>query len=271
LLEFLLELYAVMLHFGCTREFCNDAMLCFELCQGELMYIGDLWFRYKDIVNSLAKLNISGLPTLLTSEKCTDRSKLFDNFTTDVNNFFHEFYDELDTSKLSSLNIDTFTTASNIVQQQLVEMSTCMIDYQTLLDNINSWLDEVTASLSGQMELLDLYSASDLLSTLDDECTTLGDYLRLNSATSLQHLVDQIGQMYDTPLSLDDVDSAIFSKLTAIVDDLQTSVKGIYQELFAEFGKINLHMKNNDKLVDRFLRRLAIWRYPYVNLENQQV
>jgi hypothetical protein len=235
------------------------------------MYIGNLWLRYENIVKSLAQQNISGLPTLLTSDRCTDSSMKIDNFTTDVKRYLQEFYANTTMSKLSGLDIDAFKTASNSLRQHLVTVSNCLLDYQQLLDSINSWLAEVTASLQGEMEDLDLTPASNLFSTLDGECATLHAFLELNSAASLQHLVDQIGSLYDTPLSLDDVDSAVFSKLTSIVGALQTSLKDTYHALFDKFSSIDLHMNNSDKAVDSFLRGLVIWRYPFVNLENRQV
>lgn len=147
-----------------------------------------------------------------------------------------------------------------------------MLAYPQLLDNLNSWLGEVSTSFSSSMDQLDLSSSASLYFILQDKFTNV---FLANKMFYTEHswrpLMDYVSALYDTPLSIDDIDSSVFSKLTSTIDSLEALLKDTYLKLFDKFSNINRYMNNTDEIIDTFLRGRNIWRYPYVNLENQQV
>jgi hypothetical protein len=216
-------------------------------------------------------MSISGLPTLLSGVECVTVGRDIEKSMTNTIFYLNTFYGGLLSGSLGSLNMSEYRAVFNHFQQQLANLSKCLLEYEQLLDSLNSWLSEVTSSLSTSTDELDLSSASTLYSSINSTCYKLESYLANYLEVSLQPLVRLVSQMSDTPLSLDDVESAVFSSLNSINDNLRTSVTSVYDKLFVKFGQINNYMNNTDKVVDKFLRGLGIWRYPYINLEKQQV
>jgi hypothetical protein len=169
------------------------------------------------------------------------------------------------------VTIPQFEENVNVFQQQLTNLSNCLLNYENLLDSVKTWSDEVSSSLADDWNDVELSSASKLYTTLDNECATASYIFKHNFGPSLQALANQVGLMYDTSVSLDDIDSSVFSALTSINDNLQTSIQDAYHQLLDKFGQINDYMDSGDRATEDFLRGLGIWRHPYINLENQQV
>jgi hypothetical protein len=154
----------------------------------------------------------------------------------------------------------------------MINASTCLLTYQDLLYSMDSWLDEASTLLSSSSDSIDISAATSFYNTIYEIHTDFSqgynDYLQ---AVSLQYLVNIIDQFYELQLSLDDTDTAVFSKLTSITDSLEVSLKDTYHSLFEKFGELNDHMTETDDVIENFLRGRVIWRYPYVSVESEQV
>jgi hypothetical protein len=239
-------------------------------CQDALLYVANLWKRYSDIVKAQSTQSISGLPSLLVGDACLNNAGYMTHFTTDVNQFLDNIYSKVNDTELRDVNLVDFEINANAFQQLLTNLSECLMDYKNLLDSVKTWSDEASSSFADISNTVDLSAASELQTTLIYECYTASSRYKY-IGPSLQGLVDQVNDMYDTSVSLDDIDSSIFSTLTSINENLQTLMKDAYHKLFDQFGQVNNYMNSTDKIVEKFLRGLRIWRYPYINLENQQV
>jgi hypothetical protein len=214
--------------------------------------------------------SISGLPSLLVGDACLSNVNNMNHFTTDVKQFLDNIYSKVNETVLHDVDLVEFEQTANEFQQLLTNVSECLMDYKNLLDSVKTWSDEASSSLADISKTVDLSAASELQTTLSYECSTASPRFKY-VGPSLQGLVDQVNEMYDTSVSLDDIDSSIFSTLTSINENLQTLMKDAYHKLFDQFGQVNNYMNSTDKIVENFLRGLRIWRYPYINLENQQV
>jgi hypothetical protein len=230
------------------------------------LYVANLWKRYSDIIKAQSTQNISGLPSLLAGDTCLIYAGNMTDFTKDVNQFFKDIQD----SALLDENLFKFEQTANGFQQLLTNLAVCLMEYESLLVSVKTWTDEVSSSLVDKSNTVDLSSASQLYTTLYYECYMTSYYFTY-FGPSLQGLADHVSEMYDMSVSLDDIDSSVFSTLTSINDNLQASIKDAYHKLFDKFGQINNYMYKTDKIADKFLRKLHIWRYPYINLENRQV
>jgi ABC-type transporter Mla subunit MlaD len=235
------------------------------------MYVANLWKRYSAMVTVQSTQSISGLSSLLVGDTCLNNADNMTHFSTDVDQFTYSIYSKV-VYDIYIHNVDLvyFEQTANGFQQLLTNLSECFMKYKNLLDNVKTWSDEVSSSLADNSSTVDLSAASKLQTTLSYACSTASPRFK-NVGPSLQDLVDQVNELYDTSVSLDDIDSSIFSTLTSINDNLQTIMKDAYHKLFDQFGQINNYMNSTDKIVENFLRGLRIWRYPYINLENQQV
>jgi hypothetical protein len=178
----------------------------------------------------------------------------------------------LSNSDLGGFDMAAFANQSTRFQQNMICMSDCLLEYQQLLDDVSSWLSEVSASLSSRMDKLDLSSAANLYSTLQDNFINQFVANKMfYTQQSLQPLVDYVSILNAASLSMNDIDSSVFTKLTSTIDSLETVLKNAYNNLAVKFGDLNGFMDADDKIVDEFLRGRGLWRHPYVSLENQQV
>jgi hypothetical protein len=116
---------------------------------------------------------------------------------------------------------------------------------------MDSWLGDVSTSLSSSSDSVDISAAANVYSnTVERYLENLQrGYTNYLAGDSLQVLVNFVDQFYESQLSLDDIDSSVFSSLTSIIDSLEISLKGAYHELFAQFAKLNDHMNETDKVI----------------------
>jgi hypothetical protein len=227
---------------------------------------------YSDVMNSQSKQNISGMPTLLVDDSCIECGQGITPSIKDVLAVLTDIKTRVDNSSLSRLNISAFKEKSNTFQSLAFNASTCLLAYQGLLDSMDSWLGDVSTSLSSSSDSVDISAAANVYSnTVERYLALRWGYTNYLQGDSPQVLVNFVDQFYESQLSLDDIDSSVFSSLTSIIDSLEISLKGAYHELFAQFTKLNDHMNETDQVIENFLRGRVIWRYPYVNVDSEQV
>jgi hypothetical protein len=243
------------------------------ICQDELKFTGKVWLQYENIVNAQQlEQQISGMPTLVIDPACLACYQMMKQLIKDIGLLLDDVYRRLSTGVLDGFDMVALKMQSNYFQQQMINMSNCMLQYQLLLDNVNTWLETVSTTLSLNIDSLDLSSASSLHSTLQHEVINqLSAKSMFYVEPGLQPLVNFVRALYDTPWSLDGIDSSVFSKLTSGIDNWETSLKDAYRHLFDKFSSIKNYLNNTDQIVDEFMRRRIIWQFPYVTVESQQV
>jgi hypothetical protein len=240
--------------------------------QEQASYVRLLWQYYVSIVNSQWVLNITGMPNLIIGDNCVNISRNMDLLTNNFISFLAGISTKINQGIVHLMDVTAFQTAVNSFRQPMINMSNCLLEYEQLLDDTNTWLKGVSSSSSDSTGNFDLSSAASVYSSTNDRhYLLLSDYQNYRAGLSLQPLVNRVSLFYDSPLSLDAVDTAVFSVLTSIVDSLETSLKDTYHSMYDNFDNINDHLNDSDKIVENFLRSRAIWRYPFVNLETPQV
>jgi hypothetical protein len=252
---------------------CKLKVFVFLICQDELKFIGKVWLQYENTVNAQQlEQQISGMPNLVIGPACLACNQTMNQLIKNISLLLEDVYRQLSTGALDGLNMVAFKMQSNYFQQQMINMSNCMLEYQQLLDSVNAWLGTVSTTLSFSFDSLDLSSASNLHSTLQrGVINQLSAKSMFYVEPSLQPLLNFVRTVYDTPWSLDAVDYSVFSKLTSGIDNWETSLKDAYRNLFYKFSNISNYLHNTDKIVDEFMRRRIIWQFPHVNVESQQV
>jgi hypothetical protein len=221
-------------------------------------------------MNAQSVQNISGTPLLLVGDDCIQCGKYINTSIYDILQTLNDINFKLNTSDLTRLDIVSFKTKSINLQLHMINASTCLLTYQDLLDSMDSWLDEASTLLSSSSDSIDISAATSIYNTINEIHTdfSLGydDYLQ---AVSLQYLVNIIDKFYDMQLSLDDIDTSVFSKLTSITDSLELSLKDIYHSLFEKFGELNGHMAETDEVVENFLRNQLRTRHLAISVRQR--
>ena len=89
----------------------------------------------------------------------------------------------------------------------------------------------------------------------------IAEYLHANGS----ELLNDADQLYT------DIEISLFSKVSEIINDKEKALKSFYKDLLLQVNSLQRYMFSNDTSLEKFLRRLSIWKTPIVNFQQSQV
>ena len=153
----------------------------------------------------------------------------------------------------------------------------CLLSYEKNLDSFRAWLFTEKESTLKQDFNYEPPTTSVPRFTRDGDCLqAIAKGYIVNSlskrdlatywATNGSEVLASVNQVYS------DIEQSLFAKVTNLLDAREKSMVSFYRGLLHHVATLERYMwDNSNKALERFMRRLSIWRVPIVNFQKSQV
>jgi hypothetical protein len=204
--------------------------------------------------------------------------------------FVHDTLAEMVADWSSSLNSSIASlangSASSIllskwtgVRRRLSAVSSCIVEYKQMLGNLVTWLNSTAQSLSAAVATnTDIIPSNALINAF----VKSGNVLQANLTRFLAGTMSKVelanafsswnNDLLTSANSLvSNIESSVISKLYAVVDNQQSMLTEVYQNLMLKLAALQLYLSSNDNSTEQLARSLSIWQTPIIGLQSDQV
>jgi len=183
----------------------------------------------------------------------------------------------------NALNFDTssFKTESNLLYRSLLNTSRDLLQYKTQLDDLVTWLNSATASLSNVAIPNSLRPPPIMMNSLNSNASSLSalydTYLAANIskadfAQNIANLSFYTNIQTNVASIMTELENSIWSPLASFIDEQHNLLVYTYYTLLSKFASMQQFLtKSDSKRCDAFLRLISLWRKPSISRQTQAV
>ena len=176
------------------------------------------------------------------------------------------------------------TTANNTIEDIIFvnitnfrinapKLSLCLLSYRKELDSFEDQVSTLTLTADFNYQpptkfLCDLDTDGKWLDSITSQYLA-NSLSKLNLSEALNANGNKVLSTVDDLYS--DMDLSLFSKVKDLINDQETNIVLFYNDLLKRATSLQRYMFANDTSLERFMRRLSIWRIPILNFQKSQV
>jgi len=231
--------------------------------------------KLAESLNSEARLSRRRLryfPNSLLIGNCTATSRKLETYLVWYLKWVKSFIPNI--TKKRPISTAVFT-AMRYLRSYMMSLSDCLLSYKRELDDFENKLLHTISAVQNDFEY-ETPTASLLRFSKDNAwLESIARRYIASSLTKLQvaeyfhangsELVNNADQLYS------DIEISLFSKVSEFIDEEEKSLTSFYKDLLLQVNSLQRYMFSNDTSLEKFMRRLSIWRMPIVNFQTSKV
>jgi len=213
-------------------------------------------------------------PNPLLIGNCSIISRKLEESLTWYLKWIEPFIPKIEEGDREAIRDDIFAGMRSI-RSYMTSLSDCLLSYKRELDD---FAHKLRHSISAVQTDFTYETPTASLLRFNKDNAWLESIARRYIASSLtklqvaeyfhangSELLNNADQLYT------DIEISLFSKVGEIIYDKEKALTSFYKDLLLQLNSLQRYMFSNDTSLEKFMRRLSIWRTPIVNFQKSQV